>query len=109
MLAKLIHKMSPRRSSCWSRSTACDPVTHGKRTVGYERGAFTEHYPPSIGLVEAAHKGTVFRRIAELRPEMQIKLLEAIERQFKRVGDRGDYGRCPHNRRHQSKPAGTDS
>jgi transcriptional regulator with PAS, ATPase and Fis domain len=56
---------------------------------GYERGAFTGALASGkIGLIEAADKGTVFLdEIAELHPEMQVKLLEVIEdRQFKRVG-----------------------
>lgn len=41
-----------------------------------------------IGLIEAAHKGTVFLdEIAELPLDMQVKLLEVIEdKQFKSVG-----------------------
>jgi len=91
MLAKLIHKMSPRKEQPFVKIN-CGAIPSSlmeSELFGYERGAFTGALATGkLGLIEAAHKGTVFLdEIAELRPEMQVKLLEVIEdRQFKRVG-----------------------
>lgn len=91
MLAKLIHQMSPRKEQPFVKIN-CGAIPASlmeSELFGYERGSFTGALATGkIGLVEAANNGTVFLdEIAELRPEMQIKLLEVIEeRQFKRVG-----------------------
>ncbi|EKD36232.1 MAG: hypothetical protein ACD_75C01590G0002 [uncultured bacterium] len=91
MLAKLIHGMSPRKEQPFVKIN-CGAIPTSlmeSELFGYERGAFTGALASGkIGLIEAANKGTVFLdEIAELRPEMQVKLLEVIEdRQFKRVG-----------------------
>ncbi|PWB47377.1 MAG: hypothetical protein C3F12_05255 [Candidatus Methylomirabilota bacterium] len=55
---------------------------------GYERGAFTSATTTKPGLIEAADGGTLFLdEIGELGPELQAKLLKAIERrQVRRVG-----------------------
>jgi PAS domain S-box-containing protein len=91
MLAKLIHKMSPRKEQPLVKINcgAIPPSLMESELFGYSRGAFTGALTDGkLGLIEAAHKGTVFfDEIAELKPEMQVKLLEVIEdRQFKRVG-----------------------
>ena len=91
MLAKLIHKMSPRKEQPFVKIN-CGAIPTSlmeSELFGYERGAFTGALlTGKIGLVEAADKGTLFfDEIAELQLEMQVKLLEVIEdRQFKRVG-----------------------
>ena len=91
MLAKLIHKMSSRRGQPFVKIN-CGAIPASlmeSELFGYERGSFTGALASGkIGLIEAAHRGTVFLdEVAELRPEMQVKLLEVIEeRQFKRVG-----------------------
>jgi transcriptional regulator with PAS, ATPase and Fis domain len=56
---------------------------------GYEKGAFTGAVTAGkAGLIEAGHTGTVFLdEIAEIPPELQVKLLEIIEEKtFTRVG-----------------------
>jgi transcriptional regulator with PAS, ATPase and Fis domain len=56
---------------------------------GYDRGAFTGAMTGGkAGLIEAGHSGTVFLdEIAEIRPDLQVKLLEIIEEKtFTRVG-----------------------
>jgi transcriptional regulator with PAS, ATPase and Fis domain len=56
---------------------------------GSETGAFTGAMPGGkAGLIETAHTGTIFLdEIAELRPDLQVKLLEVIEEKtFTRVG-----------------------
>jgi PAS domain S-box-containing protein len=91
MLAKLIHKMSPRKEQPFVKIN-CGAIPESlmeSELFGYEPGAFTgASSKGKTGLIEAAHKGTVFfDEIAELKPEMQVKLLEIIEeKQFKRVG-----------------------
>ena len=91
MLAKLIHKMSPRKEQPFVKIN-CGAIPESlmeSELFGYEPGAFTgASSKGKIGLIEAAHKGTVFfDEIAELKPDMQVKLLEIIEeKRFKRVG-----------------------
>lgn len=91
MLAKLIHKMSSRKEQPFVKIN-CGAIPASlmeSELFGYKRGSFTGALASGkLGLIEAANKGTVFLdEIAELPPEMQVKLLEVIEdRQFKRVG-----------------------
>jgi DNA-binding NtrC family response regulator len=48
---------------------------------GYERGAFTDAHKSKRGLFEAASGGTLFlNEIGDLSLEVQVKLLQAIER-----------------------------
>ena len=91
MLAKLIHKMSPRKEQPFVKINcgAIPPSLMESELFGYNKGAFTGALSSGkVGLIEAAHKGTVFfDEIAELKPEMQVKLLEVMEdKQFKRIG-----------------------
>ncbi len=55
---------------------------------GYEKGAFTGATTAKPGLIEAADGGTLFLdEIGELSPDLQAKLLKAIERrQIRRLG-----------------------
>ncbi len=91
MLAKLIHKMSPRKEQPFVKIN-CGAIPQSlmeSELFGYEKGSFTGALATGkTGLIEAAHNGTVFfDEIAELKPEMQVKLLEIIEeKQFKRIG-----------------------
>lgn len=91
MLAKLIHAMSPRKEHPFVKIN-CGAIPESlmeSELFGYEPGSFTgASAKGKTGLIEAAHKGTVFfDEVAELRPEMQVKLLEIIEeKRFKRVG-----------------------
>src|SRR5688572_9281312 len=55
---------------------------------GHERGTFTDAHARKIGKLEQARRGTVyFDEISALTPQLQAKLLRAIqERRFSRLG-----------------------
>ena len=55
---------------------------------GHEAGAFTGAHKRRRGLMEQAHKGTLFLdEVAEMEPELQGKLLKAVEElRIRRVG-----------------------
>ena len=56
---------------------------------GHERGAFTGAGTSKLGLLEVAHRGTVFLdEIGEIAMELQPRLLKVLEeKQFRRIGD----------------------
>lgn len=56
---------------------------------GHEKGSFTGATTSKIGLLEAAHRGTVFLdEIGDMDPQIQPKLLKVIEeKRFRRVGE----------------------
>lgn len=91
MLARIIHQISDRKERAFVKINCgtIPPTLMESELFGYEKGAFTGAMPGGkAGMIETAHRGTVFLdEIAELRPEMQIKLLEVIEEKtFTRVG-----------------------
>jgi DNA-binding NtrC family response regulator len=57
---------------------------------GHERGTFTDAHARKLGKLEAARRGTVyFDEISALSPQLQAKLLRAIEeKRFTRLGGR---------------------
>lgn len=56
---------------------------------GHEKGAFTGAMTNKIGLLEVAHRGTVFLdEIGDMDPQLQPKLLKVLEeKRFRRVGE----------------------
>ena len=91
MLARIIHQISDRKEHVFVKINCgtIPPTLMESELFGYEKGAFTGAMPGGkAGMIETAHKGTVFLdEIAELRPDMQVKLLEVIEdKTFTRVG-----------------------
>src|SRR5882724_2025539 len=56
---------------------------------GHQRGAFTGAVTSKQGLIEVAHKGTLFLdELGDLDPSVQPKLLKVLEEgQFRRVGE----------------------
>jgi DNA-binding NtrC family response regulator len=56
---------------------------------GHEKGAFTGAVQAKVGLLEIAHKGTVFLdEIGDMDAQVQPKLLKVLEdKQFRRLGD----------------------
>jgi len=56
---------------------------------GHEKGAFTSAITSKPGLLEVAHRGTVFLdEIGDMDPQVQPKLLKVLEeKKFRRLGD----------------------
>ncbi len=88
--ARAVHRWSPRREGPFV-ALNCAAVAETlleSELFGHERGAFTGATARRRGRLELAAGGTVFLdEIAELRPDLQAKLLRVIEtRRFERVG-----------------------
>ncbi len=90
LVARLIHRESPRRDRPFVAFN-CGGFTEeliASELFGYERGAFTGAIATKIGILETAHRGTVFMdEIGDMPPSMQGKLLRVIqEKSITRVG-----------------------
>ena len=90
LVARSIHRESPRRDKPFVAFN-CGGFTEeliASELFGYERGAFTGATATKIGILETAHKGTVFMdEIGDMPPSMQGKLLRVI--QEKRISPGG--------------------
>jgi DNA-binding NtrC family response regulator len=90
MIARLIHSLSRRREGPFLdvNCAALAPQLLESELFGHERGAFTDARERKLGLLEAAHGGTVFLdEVADMDLAVQSKLLKAIEdRRFRRLG-----------------------
>ena len=90
MVAKALHQRNPRSRQPFI-SFNCGGFTEeliANELFGHEKGAFTGATETKIGLLEAAHKGTIFLdEIGEMPMSMQVKLLRFVEeRALIRVG-----------------------
>ena len=89
-VAHRIHELSARRDAPFVEinCASLSATFFESELFGHERGAFTDAKQAKRGLLEVAGRGTVFLdEIAELAPEVQPKLLKAIEeRTFRRLG-----------------------
>lgn len=90
MVARALHLRGPRRDRPFM-SFNCGGFTEdliANEIFGHEKGAFTGAANKKIGLLEAAHMGTIFLdEISEMAASMQVKLLRFIqERTLLRVG-----------------------
>ncbi len=90
LVARLIHRESPRRDRPFMAFN-CGGFTEeliASELFGYERGAFTGAIATKIGILETAHRGTVFMdEIGDMPMSMQGKLLRVIqENRIFRVG-----------------------
>jgi two-component system response regulator AtoC len=90
LVARLIHRESPRRERPFVAFN-CGGFTEeliASELFGYERGAFTGAVATKIGILETAHRGTVFMdEIGDMPLSMQGKLLRVIqEKAITRVG-----------------------
>lgn len=90
MVARLIHDLSRRREAPFLdvNCAALAPQLLASELFGHEPGAFTDARERKLGLLEAAHGGTVFLdEVADMDLQVQSKLLKAIEeRRFRRLG-----------------------
>ncbi len=90
LLARAIHRAGPRRAGPFvDVNCAAIPETLLEAEMfGFERGAFTDARQAKAGLLQAAHRGTIFLDEIGLLPEaLQAKLLKALEEQaVRRLG-----------------------
>lgn len=91
VLARWLHHASPRRGEAFVELN-CAGVPRElaeAELFGYERGAFTGAVASKVGLLEAAHQGTVLLdEIAEMDLTVQAKLLKVVEDgDVRRLGD----------------------
>ena len=90
LVAAALHNHSPRKDKPFIRIN-CAAIPRQlieSELFGYEKGAFTGAVSSKPGRFELAHEGTLFLdEIGEIPPEMQVKLLRALqESEFERVG-----------------------
>ena len=91
LFAQAIHLKSPRAKGpfvAFSCSALVETLLESE-LFGHVKGAFTGAISHKVGRFELAQGGTLFLdEIGELKPELQAKLLRALEtRVFERVGD----------------------
>jgi DNA-binding NtrC family response regulator len=88
LVARALHALSDRREFIPVNCAAIPDNLLESELFGHERGAFTGADRTRIGLIEAAHKGTLFLdEVGELPLPLQPKLLRAIETgEVRRVG-----------------------
>jgi two-component system response regulator FlrC len=88
--ARAVHDLSDRRARPFMavNCAALAETLLESELFGHEKGAFTGATERRRGRIELSHGGTFFLdEVAELRPEMQAKLLRVLqERRFERVG-----------------------
>lgn len=93
LIARAIHTLSPRKDKLMIKlnCAALPPNLVESELFGHEKGSFTGALERRIGKFELAHNGTLFLdEIGELSPEIQVKLLRAIqEKEIERVGGKG--------------------
>jgi len=92
-LAEAIHACGNRRNEPFVHieCASIPPELFETELFGHERGTFTDAHARKIGKLEMARRGTVyFDEISALTPQLQAKLLRAIqERRFSRLGGSG--------------------
>src|SRR5262245_34890290 len=90
LVAHLIHEMGPRSGAAFvDVNCAAIPDTLLEAELfGFERGAFTDARQAKAGLLQVAHRGTIFLDEIGLMPDsLQAKLLKALEdRAVRRLG-----------------------
>jgi len=90
LIARAIHRQSPRRDKPFvavNPAAIADTLMESE-LFGHEKGAFTGAFQRKLGRFELAQAGTLFLdEIANLKPELQAKLLRVLqEREIERVG-----------------------
>lgn len=90
LIARAIHYASPRKDKMMVKinCAAMPPNLMESELFGHEKGSFTGATERRIGKFELAHEGTLFLdEIGEIPPDLQAKLLRAIqEKEIERVG-----------------------
>lgn len=91
VLATWIHEKGPRAEEPFV-DLNCAGLTREfleSELFGHEKGAFTGALNAKPGLLEVAHRGTVFLdEIGDIDPNVQPKLLKVLEeKKFRRMGD----------------------
>jgi DNA-binding NtrC family response regulator len=91
VLAAWLHRSGPRAEEAFVDLNCASLAKElfESELFGYERGAFTSAVAAKQGLLEVAHRGTVFLdEIGDMDPTVQPKLLKVIEdKRFRRLGD----------------------
>ncbi len=92
LVARAVHNLSPRRNEiCVPIDCASLPENLLESELfGYVKGSFTGAHMDKKGLLEFAHKGTLFLdEVGEIPPALQVKLLRVLqERSFRPIGGR---------------------
>ncbi len=90
LIARAIHNRSLREKGLMVKvDCAALPLQLAESELfGHEKGSFTDAHERHIGKFEIADNGTLFLdEIGELPPELQVKLLRAIqEKEIERIG-----------------------
>ncbi len=90
VVAQIIHQMGPRANKPFIdiNCAAVQDTMLESELFGHEAGAFTGAQKRKKGLMEVADEGILFLdEISSMTPDMQAKLLRALEEQtFRRVG-----------------------
>ena len=90
LLARMIHRAGPRPDGPFVdvNCPAIPETLLEAEMFGFERGAFTDARRSKPGLLQAAHRGTIFLDEVGLLPEaLQAKLLKVLEdRTVRRLG-----------------------
>lgn len=91
-LARRIHEWSPRADGPFVEVPCANLAVElaESELFGHERGAFTDAHDARQGRFERAQGGTLFfRNVEQLAPEIQAKVLRALQEQrFERLGGR---------------------
>jgi DNA-binding NtrC family response regulator len=93
--AKVIHQNSDRKGRPFI-PVNCGAMVEGlleSELFGHVKGSFTGAIKDKIGLFKAAEGGTIFLdEIAELTPNLQVKLLRVLqEKRIRAVGDTAEF------------------
>jgi two-component system, NtrC family, response regulator len=90
LVARAIHDSSPRKKGPFMaiNCAAFPREILENELFGHEKGAFTGALNEKAGCFELANGGTLFLdEVAEMEPDIQVKLLRALEqRSFRRLG-----------------------
>ena len=94
VLARWLHSHGPRADEAFVEFNCAGLSRELVETefFGHERGAFTGAVSAKMGLLEVAHRGTVFLdELGDMDVQIQPKLLKVLEeKRFRRVGELRD-------------------